>query len=163
MARKIRNANSLIGEEFNPEQMNIGEAFDSLADVLEYYRPRGFAPLRDDLRDGARAYESCDDGDSIQIAHDAATAAEELLTEWARNKSRCDYVYFAWDGDFCGFRIDVDSAISEADWIQDDRHNGRHDELPRGATGLLIRVSDHGNVSAYRLSRGRERELFAVV
>lgn len=167
MAKKRKARVPYIGEIFNPEHMDIGEAFDRLADVLEEYRPRGFGALRNDLRRGANAYaadnQTDETADVIQVAHDAATEAENLLSDMAQSRTRNPYIYFAWDGDFCGFRINVDSAIEDADWIQYDSPRGRWDDVPRGASGLLIQVSDHGNVSAYRVARGREYEIFAVV
>jgi hypothetical protein len=36
-------------------------------------------------------------------------------------------------------------------------------EVPRGYTGEVLHVSDHGNMSLYAYSRGRGREVWAVV
>lgn len=52
-----------------------------------------------------------------------------------------------------------------SDSFEEDRHNGEltHIDLARGYTGLVYDVSDHGNVTIYQCSRGRCREVLAIV
>lgn len=138
----------IIGESFNPEYGNLGECATQMARELEYYRPHGFARLRDEL-------ESLSEGDDISEAIDEAC---ELLTDWARRVARHDFISFRCEGDFAGFAIDVESAQEDSDLRVDDLA-----DVPRGFSGLVSVVSDHGNVTAYAFSRGRKRELFAVV
>ena len=157
----------LIGEAFNPEQGNSCEDLaESMARELEHYRPRGGMKLAKELSKLAHVAESermdslgsANPEDVPQYISEAVDEACELLTEWARRIERHDYISFECYGDFAGFRIDVESAINDADWRCDDGN------APYGFSGLLVTISDHGNVSAYRYSRGRKtRELFAVV
>jgi hypothetical protein len=59
-----------------------------------------------------------------------------------------DYGYWlseGWDEDFDGLKV---SDLSE---------------VPTGYTGEVMHVNDHGNVSLYAYSRGRRRELWAIV
>ena len=157
----------VIGGSFNPEMGNVCEDLaQSMAGELEYYRPRGFSKLARELRRDAAICERSanDDADASQRISEAVDEACDLLTEWARRVEQHGYISFACEGDFAGFRIDVDRALEDADFILDDTKRGASPEMPRGFSGLYLHISDHGNVSAYRYSRGRKtRELFAVV
>jgi hypothetical protein len=138
-----------LGIAFDPDQLNERERADAYAAELRYYRPRGFAAVARDL-------ERAD----LEFDYDAMHDADELLTEWARRVTRNPYIVFGPfpHGGAVGFYVDADSAVDDADLQVDDMS-----EVPRGFSGLVVHVNDHGNVTAYRYSRGRSRELFAVV
>lgn len=152
----------IIGEAFDGDQTNEAGRCYGYATELRYYRPRGFSALSRELETIAgrmeRGAEREDDG---QTASEIMNAADELLTEWARRKLRHDFVTFgpAPESGSVGFWIDVDSALADADL---EIEAGA--ELPRGFSGLVVEITDHGNVTAANYSRGRRtRELFAVV
>ena len=169
--RKITTAD-LIGESFNPELMNMGEVFKNMADELFHYMPdKRSAAIRADLSAGSIAYTTDDPTgifeDWVQIGHEALNAAEDLLTDWAQEQTRNPYIYFVVSGPFAGFRIDVDSAINEADWTIDDnwqRANIGNPHQPGDGAGLEVFVNDHGNVTAWVYgANGHKRELFSIV
>jgi hypothetical protein len=152
-ARKTRRP--IIGESFNPEQNNTFETSLLMAKELEYYRPRGFSKLANELR--TLAFQS-NDIDAAQSISEAIDEACDLLTTWAQRVARHDYIYFACESDAAGFFIHFDARVS-ADLDVSDTG-----EVPKGFSGLVAQVSDHGNVTAYNYSRGRQtRELFAIV
>lgn len=172
MTRKVENP-PMIGEAFNPEQMNLGESFTAMADELDYYLPHDHASIKADLLKAGYAYERAgtaeelnDDADAFQIGVDATNAAEDVLTEWAQSVERHDYIYFTLDGWFAGFRINVDSALEDADWsysCDGSREHGNSHQPGDGA-GLEVFVNDHGNVTAWIYgANGHRREIFAVV
>ena len=73
-----------------------------------------------------------------------------------------EYCYFgAIEGDgaeYGCFVLDsaIDDGIHDGDvLVQDDSYRGRQDVIPVGFSGYLLRVSDHGNRSLYRVVRGR--------
>lgn len=63
------------------------------------------------------------------------------------------------DGADFGFWISGDAlrdAIHDGEvLVQDDSRNGRRDKIPRGYTGYLLHISDHGNESLTRYRQGR--------
>jgi hypothetical protein len=73
---------------------------------------------------------------------------------------RHDYITFGpfEHGGAVGFYIHVDGALEDADRKVSDLC-----EVPRGYSGFVVHVNDHGNVSGYRFARGRAIPLFAVV
>lgn len=154
----------VIGIAFEPEFMSIDDGYQRLAGELEYYRPRGFSKLARELRRYAAAMRRGDDEDTGQMAYEASVEACDMLTEWARRKVGHDYIVYDWRDNMVGFSWSVEAAIEEADWtLQCDGWQTHGEEPPRGASGLLVEINDHGNVTVTRLSRGKRRELFAVV
>ena len=108
----------LLGEAFNPEQMNMGEIFSAVAEELEYYLPDTSWNIQNTLDLATAAYSRAGTGaefrhdkDRLQVGHEAITDAEDLLSEWARSVERHDYIYFEVSGPFAGFRINVESAL----------------------------------------------------
>jgi hypothetical protein len=55
------------------------------------------------------------------------------------------------------FREDFDGLIVDDSW------RGRQDEIPKGYTGEVLRISDHGNMTLLAYSRGRSREVWGIV
>lgn len=161
-----------LGSQFDSHQRSLVENVQAYCDVLAYFRPRGFSKL---TKEGAALIatmckaQRMDDaekgnaieGEATEAAGELMRDCDEMLTAWARRVERHDYIAFGpfeHNGDV-GFYISTESAIEEAD-LQIDAG----DEIPRGFSGLLVEVSDHGNVTASHYSRGRKtRELFAVV
>lgn len=144
----------VIGCAFDPDQMNEREGVASYIGELEYYRPRGFSKLRNE---GNKLLSPAND---LEWASEWMTDCDTLLTEWARRVERHDFICYGpfEHGGAVGFYIVTDNAIEEADLKVDDTG-----QVPRGFSGLVIQISDHGNVTAYQYSRGKSRELFAVV
>jgi hypothetical protein len=71
------------------------------------------------------------------------------------------YFYFGiceGDGAEFGFWLSQDS-IQEFDGLKVDDLS----EVPTGYTGEVLEVNDHGNMSLYAYSRGRGREVWAIV
>ena len=163
----------ILGEAFDPEQMNLGETFDAIAAELDWYLPDHSKHIQRDLDMASNAYsragtddENESDSDLFEIGDDAITEAEDMLTEFAQSVEKHDYIYFTVDGPFAGFRINVDSAIEDADWKYES--NGSTDtgnpHQPGDGAGLEVFVNDHGNVTAWIYKRnGHKRELFSVV
>jgi hypothetical protein len=62
---------------------------------------------------------------------------------------------------------DTLAALSCGEWdglVLNDSRNGRRDEIPRRYRGRLLHVSDHGNVSLYRVfANGNWREISSCV
>jgi len=145
----------LIGCAFDPEQRNDQENIEAYLAELDYYRPRGSRALR---VEGARLLSA--DDPYGEWAHEWMHDADACLTEWARRVARHEYISFGpfEHGGAVGFYIDVDRAIEDADLRVDDLS-----EVPRGFSGFVVLVNDHGNVTGLQFSRGRRRELFAVV
>lgn len=147
----------ILGCAFDPDQMNDLEQIQAYVDELRYYRPHGFGKL---AREGEEFIRGAEMDAGVDYYSEWMSDCDSLLTEWARRVERHDYISFGpFDhGGAVGFYIDVESARDEADLIVDDLS-----EVPRGFTGLIVVVNDHGNVSAHRYSRGKSRGLFAVV
>lgn len=143
----------IIGCAFDPDQRNERGRVEAYIGELEYYRPRGFAGLRNE---GARLNKT----DDWEWSNEWMTDCDNLLTEWARRELRHDFISFGpfEHGGAVGFYILTDNAIEEADLKVNDTS-----EVPRGFSGLVVHVNDHGNVTGYQYSRGKSRELFAVV
>ncbi len=172
-----RKITPLIGEDFNPEQCNMGEVFELTADTLFYYMPdKRSAAIRADLSAAKEAYNSHpsdlesdpDDilGDTIQAGHEALNDAESILTEWAQTETRNPYIYFTISGPFAGFAINHDSAIEDADWhysCNGSTETG-NPHKPGDGAGLEVFINDHGNVTAWQYTgNGHKRELFSIV
>lgn len=168
MTRKSKRT-PVIGSSFDCDQMNEPERIEAYIADLEYYRPRGFSKLAREGRKIVRdMWDSADDTrtDAWDFGGDWKSDVEDMLTAWARRIKRHDYISygpFDHSGDV-GFYIHAQGAIDDADFTIDHGQRGESPEIPRGFSGLLVTITDHGNVSAFTYSRGRQcRELFAVV
>lgn len=139
----------IIGPAFDPDQMNEREQADAYAAELRYYRPRGFSRTARDL-----------DRANLEYVCDTMTAADDILTEWGRRVTRNPYLCFGPfpQGGAVGFYYDVDTALADVDMKVDSTA-----EVPRGFSGLVAQISDHGNVTIYAYSRGRSREVLSAV
>lgn len=158
MSRR-KSPRPIIGCAFDPEQNNTQENFRAIAGELRYYRPRGSSDLARELERYAAEIESGDTSrDWAQIGLEAEDEAFRLLSAMAEQRAPGAYLIYDRDGGFCGFRVALESFEEDADLSVSDLS-----EVPRGFSGLVRLVNDHGNVSGYRYSRGRSRELFAVV
>ncbi len=173
MTRKHKKS-PLLGESFNPEMMNMGDVFERTAAEINWYVPRKSWRIRSELKIAEDAFiragtedELDNDCDAIQAGHDALNAAESLLSDWAQRLDANPYIYFTIEGCFAGFRINVDSAIEDADWLRSDRWNATDTTTPRqpgNGAGLEVFINDHGNVTAWQYgANGHKRELFSVV
>lgn len=140
---------------FDPDQCNERETIRYYVAELEYYRPRGYAALVKE----AQAILDAEDSD-FDCWHEWYDEVDDLLTDWARRIERHDYISYGPfpHGGAVGFYIYHEGAIEDCDLKVDDLS-----EVPRGFSGLVVHVNDHGNVSAYQYSRGKSRELFAIV
>ena len=161
----------LIGGAFDSHFMNEAGCIASYLEDLRYYRPRGFSKL---AREGATIMVDLErieagkpskhftaDVDVFQAASEWKDEVDSFLTEWARRVTGNDYICFGpfEHGGSVGFYHAVESAIEDCDLRLD-----AGDSVPRGFSGQVAFVTDHGNVSVQRFSRGRmTRELFAAV
>jgi hypothetical protein len=151
-----RTINSLIGPSFDQEQTNEEGRVENYISELRYRRPRGFAKLAKEGASILRQYGN----DEQTFAFEWMQECDELLSAWAQRVTGSCYIAFGpfeHTGDV-GFYALVESAQEDADLTVDDTS-----EVPKGFSGLVAQVSDHGNVSIYLYSRGRSRELFSVV
>lgn len=73
------------------------------------------------------------------------------------------YCYPYFDGFKYYICADIDSAMENADIIVNDCSRKRQPEIPDDFTGLLVHVSDHGNVSLYEYLNGNSTEIWAIV
>jgi hypothetical protein len=163
MARTHKRS-PLLGPSFDCDQMNEPERIEAYIADLEYYRPCGFSKL---VRDGRKIVNTmwkdadAERTDAWDFGGDWKDRVEDLLTAWARRVERHEYISYGGfpDSGDVGFYINVDGAQEDADLTLD-----AGESVPRGFSGLLVTITDHGNVSAFTYSRGRKyRELFAVV
>lgn len=138
---------------FDPDQCNERETIKYYIAELEYYRPREFSKLRNE---GNKILNA----DEPEFWHEWCDEVDEFLTCWARRVERHDYIAYGPfpHGGAVGFYIYHEGAIEDCDLKVDDLS-----EVPKGFSGLVVNVNDHGNVSAYQYSRGKSRELFAIV
>lgn len=149
----------VIGCAFDPDQRDEAGRIVAYLDELRYYRPRGFFKL---AKEGELYVRSIpDDPVSADCVTEWMMECDTLLTEWARRVTRHDYIVYGpfEHGGAVGFYIDVDGALEDCAPLKVSDLG----EVPKGYTGLVCQVSDHGNVSAYLYSRGRYRNLFNVV
>jgi hypothetical protein len=103
-----------------------------------------------------KAIDSCADYD---LSEDIDFDLEELFD--ALNEYAPEGFYFGahpGDGADFGFWLS-ESFIEDFDGLKVDGLS----QVPRGYSGLVLDVNDHGNVSLYKASRGRLRELWAIV
>jgi hypothetical protein len=152
---KTRKRFPMLGSAFDSHQRDERENVQAYIDELQYYGKRRFAKL---IQDGEMMLGNPDY--RADCTNDWQNDCDSALSQWAQERTRCDYYQFGPfpnSGDI-GFYVDVDSALSDADLRIDDLS-----ELPRGFSGLAVQVNDHGNVTAWQVSNGRKRELFAVV
>jgi len=109
-----------------------------------------------------------DNGDySTDDSHegmDSAESAEMLLNEDCfnlLNEIAPPYFYF---GSHPGDGADFGFWLSDGfDMDFDGLKVSDLSEIPKGYTGEILHINDHGNMSLYYASRGRLREIWAVV
>lgn len=150
----------VIGCAFDPDQRNETENHEAYLSELTYYRPRGFSELAREGESILRRMKK-DDENAFQESCEWQDNVCSFLSDWARQVERHDYIMFGpfKHGGAVGFYIYADGAIEDADLKVDDLS-----EVPFRFTGLVVNVTDHGNVSAHNYSRGRlTRTLFAIV
>lgn len=103
---------------------------------------------------------------------DYAETSGELIQELSSELEYFapEYVTFGTlegDGAEFGFWPDIESlkeGIREGEILaQDDSKRGESVTPPKGYTGLYAHISDHGNISLYRYTRGKERYLWGAV
>lgn len=163
-----RGKRPVIGCAFDPDQRNEAGNIEAYINELRWYRPRGRGALIKEgslylrllARDARRGIPTDYDGTPLACVDEWMRECDELLSDHARRIERHDYIGFGpfEHGGAVGFYIHVDGALEDADLKVDDLG-----EVPKGFTGLVCQVSDHGNVTAYRYSRGKARELFSAV
>ena len=160
-----RHARPIMLESyFDCDQTNAVGRVRHYLDTLTYFRPRGFSKL---AREGARFIRQLeavgDDAtgeasDVYQFADEWKSDVESLLTEHGRKVERNPYIVFGqyWCSGDVGYYVYLDNV--EADLYVDDLA-----DVPRGFSGEVICRSDHGNVSLYTYSRGRNtRCVFSI-
>lgn len=130
---------------------------DALLDML-----RGLRLSRADRRLVNEARRAPDDSDDLpEIVNELIDAANNYAPPY------CYVGMSEGDGAALGCwpsfdAIDEDVRCGEI-LVQDDSQRGRNDDVPTGYTGYLAAYSDHGNLTLYRYSRGRSREVWAIV
>jgi len=90
---------------------------------------------------------------------------QEDTLEWLTNRldeRSLPYSYFGTnqgDGsDFGWWPVDLDDLDPD-----DVMKVGDTSDVPKGYTGTVMYVNDHGNVTLYQYSRGRAREIWSIV
>jgi len=104
--------------------------------------------------------EAADAGDEEQMSY---VLNEDLWD--ALNEHAAPYCYFGaheGDGADYGFWPSIDSLEDGVRYGEVLRVNDLND-MPKGYTGTLMEVNDHGNVTLYRCSRGRKRVIWSCV
>lgn len=153
MAKRKR---PILGCAFDPDQRNERGIVEAYIRELEHYRPRGFAKLRNE---GVTLLKKPDEHADWNWSSEWQNDCDQLLGEHAE---RCGMPYVSFGpfehGGAVGYYVDLESAKDDADLTVDDTG-----QVPKNFTGLVLQVSDHGNVMALRYSRGKSRELWAVV
>lgn len=128
---------------------------------LESQRPlhRQHRKLVREIESRLNAAEDTEDGTPYFDCEDAGYDLEKLFD--ALNEYCAPYFYF---GSHPGDGSDYGYWLSEG-FEQDFEGLKVNDlsEVPRGFTGEVLIVNDHGNMSLYAYSRGRGREIWAVV
>ena len=124
---------------------------------------RSMRPLHRSHRAELREIEARMAQDGYFDSEDADIDLNEFLFD-VLNEYAMPYFYFgSHPGDGC----DYGYWLSE-EWEEQLEENGGMKvadlaEVPKGFTGDVAQVSDHGNLTMYRYSRGRARELWAIV
>lgn len=144
MSKKIRYQFGTISHAtMNPEHL-APRFLDCLAD----FAPRRASKLR-------KEWEACEPEDQSEFVD----SLFDVLGEFA-----APYCYF---GAHPGDGADYGFWLCE-NWDQDFADNGGlkvscTSEVPKGFTGEVCQVSDHGNPTLYRYSNGRKWEIWALV
>lgn len=154
MSRKMQRPQ--IGCAFDPDQRNPRGIVESYIDELNWYRPRGFAKLRNE---GAAMLRKPDEHSDWQNWCDWSDDCDSLLSDHAQRYDMPNVSYGPFEhGGAIGYYVHIEGAKEDSDLVVNDTS-----EVPRGFSGYVLHVNDHGNVTAYRYSRGKSRELWAVV
>ena len=154
----------VIGCAFDPDFRDDAGRVSAYLDELRYYRPRGYGKLAKEGDSYLKRIEA--DDQTLETAHwyEWMGDVDQMLTEWARRVLRHDYISYGPfpHGGAVGFYVSVDAFLDDCDLKVDDL--GEVEKvMGKGFSGLIAQVSDHGNVTGFSYSRGRARELFAVV
>ena len=133
---------------------------EDLRDALLYMLD-GLRLSRADRRLVNEARRAPDDDDLPELVDELMEAANNYAPPY------CYVGMHADDGADLGCWPCLDSLqddILSGDILcSDDSPRGRNDDVPTGYTGYLAAYSDHGNLTLYHYSRGRRREVWAVV
>lgn len=156
-----RNRKPAIGESFQAWSGDDAATLRNLIDELQWFGPRRFADEISRCREclAALADPASDLTDWPDQFENCIDVACEALTAWAQERN--PYIWFGANPHYpesFGFWPDADAARDNADWIGDG-----FGEWPRGFSGLAIVVNDHGNMTAYRVSRGRKYQTYFSV
>lgn len=120
---------------------------------------RSQSPCKREHRKLAREIESRLNQDGYYESEDADYDLESLFD--ALDTYCAPYFYF---GAHPGDGADYGYWLSEG--FEDDFDGLKVTDLcevPKGYTGEVLHVNDHGNMSLYAYSRGRRREVWAIV
>lgn len=160
--RKMRPAE--IGYFWDHEQRNVGENVQEYIDTLEWFRPRGFAKLRNEgekmLRRLAHQANCNDIDDAGEHAYEWMQDCDNLLSDHANKYPGGEYICFGpfEHGGATGYYVNVEGAQEDADLVVGDIS-----KVPANFSGSVVHINDRGNVTLYRYSRGKSRELWAIV
>jgi len=103
-------------------------------------------------------YECMDDDSEIWDTEEASYDLDALFD--ILDAHSLPYFYFgANDGD----GADYGWWLSDMDGAYDGLRLSDLSEMPKGYSGEAVVVNDHGNMTLYSVSRGRPREIWAVV
>lgn len=149
MRNKTLSIGSISHGTMRPEDL-----YDSFLSELRAIAPRRAAKLE---KEHAAAVRECGEDDALS---ETVNELFDTLGEYCP-----PYCYFgAHEGDGSDYGVWV-----SWDSLEDDCRYGEvlkvsdTSEIPRGYTGMVLHVNDHGNATLYRYSRGRGREVWAVV
>ena len=105
--------------------------------------------------------------------HETEDASFDLDELFVRLDAHCPpYCYFgASDGGGADYGCWVSWDVLEEDrksgeiWVRDDRWkaDANKGDYPKGYTGMYLAVSDHGNATLYKVTRGRAREIWGIM
>jgi len=141
--------------------LNSIDLLSAFADALEEYGTGApHIELVNEARDLLEEFDAADDGETDAIDTEAALivdAMQDALGEVA--PPYCLFGTHAGDGADFGFWPQVESAQEDDDVLKVEDTS----EVPKGYTGFVLHVNDHGNATLYDYTRGRSREVWSVV
>ena len=154
MARKMQYAS--MGS-VSSGTMRTEDLIPAFLDELEYHAKRNHR--KDHLAEVKRIREASDAADYYET-DDAGWNLNETLFD-ALNEYALPYFYFGahpGDGADYGFWL-TDGFEYDFDGLKVSDTS----EIPRGYTGEVLLVSDHGNMTLFNVVRGRKYELWGIV
>lgn len=166
MPKSVVRRRPHFGPDFDVHFMDEGDRVRAYTNTLIWYKPQGWVALVDEGHSFLTYLDPLEgkpeeDPERSQHIHEWFERCDDCLTQWSRKAERNEYVVFGPfpDSGDVGFYYDVQAALEAA-----DLRIAAGDAVPKGFTGLLAEVSDHGNVTFSNYSRGRRtRTLFSVV